>query len=139
MFQRNYKVKGEDVNDFMVMQNAAFLNYASTIFDTFLYTNGFAKIKMNALKLGLQKVNDQQVHFKNLMFTQKFSTSLEFKQIDVSGKMFVEINFYNAKNELCVTLKRALFWFDYTSWSAVEPPKKIANYFIDKDTYLKVS
>ena len=115
MFQRNYKVKGEDVNDFMVMQNAAFLNYASKLFDTFLYTNGFAKLKMNTLKVGLQKVNDQVEHYKNLMFTQDFSISLDFKKIDISSKMEVEVSFYNAKNELCVTVKRAFFWFDYAS------------------------
>jgi acyl-CoA thioesterase FadM len=47
MFQRNYKVKGEDVNDFMVMQNAAFLKYSSKLLDTFLHENGFTGHKLN--------------------------------------------------------------------------------------------
>lgn len=131
MFQRNYTVKGEDVNDFMVMQNAAFLKYSSKLFDTFLYVNGFAKLKMNTLKVGLQKTNDVLQQHKYLMFTQPFSIQLDFKEIgSCHKKMFVEVQFFNIKKELCAVVKRELFWFDYASWESIKPPKPILKYFI---------
>ncbi|WP_299014007.1 thioesterase family protein [uncultured Polaribacter sp.] len=131
MFQRNYTVKGEDVNDFMVMQNAAFLKYASKLFDTFLFVNGFAKLKMNTLKVGLHKSKDtlEQQH-KYLMFTQPFSIQLDFKEIEsCNKKMFVDVQFFNNKKELCAVVKRELFWFDYSTWQVITPPKKILKHF----------
>lgn len=139
MFQRNYKVKGEDVNDFMVMQNSAYLNYASKLFDTFLFVNGFTKLKMNSLKIGVQKSNDQIEHYKYLMFTQEFTIDLNFKEIGIcEKKMFVEINFYNHKNDLFAKVKRDLFWFDYTSWQTVKPPKTITKHFLITEEFRKV-
>ena len=139
MFQRNYKVKGEDVNDFMVMQNAAYLNYSSKLLETFLFVNGFTKLKMNTLKVGLQKKNDQIIQYKPLLFTQPFSVDLEFKSIAFSNqKMKVSLNFYNDKKELCTTITRELFWFDYTSWEAISPPKKIAKHFVEIEKYGEV-
>lgn len=139
MFQRNYKVKGEDVNDFMVMQNAAYLNYSSKLLETFLFVKGFTKLKMNTLKVGLQKKNDQIVQYKPLLFTQPFSVDLEFKSIAFSNqKMKVSIHFYNDKKELCTTITRELFWFDYTSWETITPPKTITKYFVEEKEYGKV-
>lgn len=136
MFQRNYTVKGEDVNDFMVMQNAAYLNYSSKILETFLYVQGFTKLKMNSLQVGLQKSNDQIQQYKPLLFTQPFSVNLAFESIAFSNhKMKVSIHFYNAKKELCSTITRELFWFDYSSWEAVSPPKNIAKYFVAEKEY----
>lgn len=130
MFQRSYKVKGKDVNDFMVMQNASYLYYSSKIVETFLFVKGFTKLKMNSLKVGLQNNSDQIVLYKPLFFTQRFYIDLEFKNIVYSNqKMSISIHFYNENNELCATIIRAFFWFDYTTWHAVAPPKKIANYF----------
>ena len=139
MFQRNYKVKGEDVNDFMVMQNAAYLNYSSKILETFLFVKGFTKLKMNDLQVGLQKQNDSIEQYKPLLFTQPFSVNLSFESIAFSNyKMKVSIFFYNAKNELCTTITRELFWFDYSLWEAVSPPKTISKYFKFTDDYRKV-
>lgn len=139
MFQRNYTVKGEDVNDFMVMQNAAYLSYSSKILETFLFVKGFTKLKMNALKVGLQKKNDQIIQYKPLLFTQAFSVDLEFKNILFSNqKMNVSIHFYNDKKELCTTITRELFWFDYTNWVSITPPKAIAKYFVEVKNYGKV-
>ena len=139
MFQRNYTVKGEDVNDFMVMQNAAYLKYSSKILETFLFVNGFTSLKMNTLKVGLQKRNDQITQFKPLLFTQPFSIELQFQNILFSNqKMNVIIHFYNKNQELCTTITRALFWFDYTLWQTVCPPKKIAKFFVKEKEFRKV-
>ncbi len=139
MFQRNYTVKGEDVNDFMVMQNAAYLNYSSKLFETFLFVKGFSILKMNTLKVGLQKKNDQILQFKPLFFTQAFSVELEFKNILFTNqKMNVAIHFYNQEKELCSTITREFFWFDYTAWQIISPPKSIANYFLQDKKLKKV-
>jgi acyl-CoA thioesterase FadM len=131
MFQRNYTVKGEDVNDFMVMQNAAYLIYSSKLIETFLFVKGFSKLKMNTLKVGLQKKNDQIIQFKPLFFTQAFSIELEFKNfLFTNQKMNVAIHFYNQEKELCSTITRELFWFDYVRWQIISPPKSIANCFL---------
>lgn len=140
MFQRNYTVKGKDVNDFMVMQNAAYLSYASKIVETFLFVNGFTNLKMNNLKVGLQKNNDQIKKTKNLMFTQSFSVFLICKEFGFSDqKMNVEIHFYNNNKELCATVLRELFWFDYTSWQTINPPKVISKHFFSKGNLKQVS
>lgn len=139
MFQRNYKVKGEDVNDFMVMQNAAYLNYSSKLLETFLFVKGFTKLKMNTLNVGLQKKNDQIIQHKPLLFTQFFSVDLEFISITFSNqKMNVSIHFYNDKKELCTTITRELFWFDYAAWETISPPKTIIKYFVEENLYGKV-
>ena len=138
MFQRTYKVNGVDVNDFMVMQNAAYLNYATKIVETFLFVNGFTKLKMNTLKVGLQKKNDIVKQYKPLLFTQSFSVELEFKRLDSSEqKMSISINFYNDKEDLCTTVKREIYWFDYSSWTALKPPKTIAKYFLENKENFK--
>ncbi|WP_435415687.1 thioesterase family protein [Polaribacter aestuariivivens] len=140
MFQRNYKVKGEDVNDFMVMQNSAYLKYASIVMETFLFVNGFTKLKMNNLKVGLQKNNDQIIQQKQLLFTQPFITKLELKSLGVcEQKMSIAVHFFNEKEELCTTVYREIYWFDYTSWEVITPPKTIAKYFIEKQKLGKVS
>ena len=139
MFQRNYRVNGNDVNDFMVMQNAAYLNYSSKILETFLFVKGFTKLKMNSLKVGLEKKNDQITQYKPLLFTQDFSVELEFNSIAFSNqKMKVSVHFYNAKKELCTTITRELFWFDYSLWETISPPKTIAKYFVKEKEYGKV-
>ena len=81
MFQRNYKVKGADVNDFMVMQNAAYLNYSSKLLETFLFVKGFTKIKMNALKVGLQNCSQHN----NGAYTGEISAS-QIKEFDFEGE-----------------------------------------------------
>tara|TARA_R110002049_G_scaffold107950_4_gene255867 strand:+ start:13850 stop:14272 length:423 start_codon:yes stop_codon:yes gene_type:complete len=139
MFKRNYTVKGEDVNDFMVMQNAAFLTYASKLFDVFLFVNGFTKLKMNSLKLGVKKGNDSVLHYNHLMFTQPFSIVLDFKELgSCKKKMIIEIHFYNKQNELVATIIRELFWFNYKSWETIIPPKTISKYFFNSKEYKQV-
>lgn len=128
------------MNDFMVMQNAAYLNYSSKLLETFLFVKGFTKLKMNSLKVGLQKKNDQISQYKPLLFTQAFKVELEFKNmLFTSKKMHVAIHFYNDKQELCTTIKRELFWFDYVGWQTINPPKTITKYFNQENKYRKVS
>ncbi len=139
MFLRNYKVKGSDVDDFMVMQNKAYLEYSSKIFNTFLFVKGYTKLKMNKLKVGLQNKNDQVIQYQPLLFTQDFSVQLEFKKIVFTDqKMNIEIHFLNQDKELCATIKRAFFWFDYTSWQTISPPKTIASFFLKEKEFRKV-
>lgn len=131
MFQRNYKVEGNDVNDYMVMQNTAYLKYSAKIVETFLFVKGYPKLKMNTLKVGLEKKNDEILQYKQLFFTQAFSVELVFKNILFTNqKMTVAIHFYNQEKELCATITRELYWFDYTSWQIISPPKSIANCFL---------
>jgi acyl-CoA thioesterase FadM len=139
MFQRNYTVKGADVNDFMVMQNHAYLKYSSILLETFLFVKGYPKLKMNTLKVGLQKKNDQILQYKPLFFTQAFTVELEFKDILFANqKMNVAIHFYNKEKELCTTITRELFWFDYSSGQTITPPKTIAKYFLSEKEFRKV-
>lgn len=136
MFQRKYTVKGEDVNDFMLIENSAYLKYTSKLVETFLFVNGFTKLKMNSLKVGLQKKNDTIKQYKHLMFTEVFTVKLNFIALGMcEQKMNIEICFYNQKNELCAVVKRELFWFDYTKWKTIEPPKVIGKYFTKKSSY----
>ena len=139
MFQRTYTVKGEYVNDFMVMQNIGYLKYASKIVDTFLFSKGFSSLKMNTLQVGIQKNNDQIIGYKSLMFMQPFLVRLQFKEIGFCNqKMSVAINFYNLKEELCATINRELFWFDYNSWTTTIPPKAISKYFLQSENLKRV-
>ena len=140
MFQRTYSVKGQDVNDFMVMQNAAYLNYTSKILETFLFVKGFTKLKMNNLQVGLQNSNDQVKHFKSLLFTQQFSVKIEFNSLSFCHqKMNVIVHFFNEKQELCATVIRDLHWFDYNSWQAITPPKTITKYFSNTEALEQAS
>ena len=139
MFQRTYTVKGEDVNDFMVMQNTGYLKYASKIVETFLFVNGFTNLKMNKLKVGIQKSNDQISSYKNLMFTQSFSVKLEFKGMGFCAqKMNIAVHFYNDNEEVCATVIRELFWFNYNTWKTIIPPKAITKHFLQNENFKRV-
>lgn len=134
MFTRQYKVKGDDVNDFMVMQNAAYLKYGSKLLETFLFVNGFTNLKRNTLKVGIENRNDNLLQFKPLFFTNSFLMTISFKNVAyLSNKMEVEINFFNSKDELTATLHREILWFDYENFKPLTPPKKILNFFNKQD------
>ncbi|TXD59030.1 hypothetical protein ES044_10925 [Polaribacter sp. IC066] len=76
---------------------------------------------------------------KALMFTEVFSVGLEFKSITFSNqKMNVSIHFYNQQKELCITITRELFWFDYFSWETIAPPEKNVDCFVFKNEFGKV-
>lgn len=134
MFTRSYKVKGEDVNDFMIMQNFAYLTYSSKLLEVFLLEKGFSKLKLNSLKIGWQKNNDRLINKKRLMFTESFTVHLNFSNTNhKENKTTVHIDFYNAKSELCTTLMTELQWFDYDAWEVISPPHKIAQHFLHQN------
>tara|TARA_R110001632_G_scaffold43376_6_gene110027 strand:+ start:27356 stop:27781 length:426 start_codon:yes stop_codon:yes gene_type:complete len=139
MFARNFKVKGEDVNDFMVMENASFLRYSSKIVEVFLLENGFSKLKLNSLKIGWQKSNDRLINQKRLMFTETFSVQLNIiSSTSFEGnKKLVTVDFYNNRSELSATLITEICWFDYTTWETITPPKKIAQFFTETAKFKK--
>ena len=62
MFIRTFKVKGEDVNDFMIMQNFAYLSYSSKLLEVYLLEKGYSQLKLNSLKIGWQKSNDRLIN-----------------------------------------------------------------------------
>lgn len=136
MFRRTYKVKGEDVNDFMVMQNFAYLSYSSKLLEVYLLEKGYSQLKLNTLKIGWQKSNDRLINKQRLMFTESFSVQLNFSETSMKeNKMTVLVDFYNAKNELCATLMTELQWFDYNAWEIITPPKGIAQHFYTQEEF----
>ncbi|MEW7292162.1 hypothetical protein [Aquimarina sp. 2304DJ70-9] len=111
MFRQNYKVKGEDVDDFMIMQDFAYHSYTLSIFNTFLFQKGYSKHKVDTLKMGLQKCKEELIYQQHLMFTQHFSVHLEFiDSINTKQKLSLRSRFFNSENELCVTVNTE---FDY--------------------------
>lgn len=129
MFVRNYKVRGEDVNDFMVMENFAYLSYASRMIEAYLMENGFPKMKLNSLKIGWQKSNDQLKNKKHLMFTQNFSVHLNFSTTYRKDGVHTSVDFYNEKSELMATVNTELTWFNYETWERIAPPHRIMHLF----------
>ena len=129
MFVRNYKVKGEDVNDFMVMQNFAYVSYSSKIIEAYLLENGFSQMKLNTLQIGWQKNNDHLRNKKQLMFAKKFSVRLNFERSSESQQTIACIDFYNEKEELAATLTTELQWMNYTNWECMTTPKNMLHLF----------
>jgi acyl-CoA thioesterase FadM len=134
MFVRNYRVKGEDVNDFMVMQNFAYLSYSSKIIEAYLLENGFSQLKLNALQIGWQKSNDHLRNKKHLMFAKNFTARLNFGETTREKAVTAFIDFYDDQQELVATLTTELTWFDYEDWTIVSPPQQIDRLFPRKTT-----
>ena len=132
MFVRNYKVKGEDVNDFMVMQNFAYLSYSSKLIEAYLLENGFSQMKLNTLKIGWQKSNDQLRNKKPLMFTQNFSVRLNFETNLSNRTVKTYVDFYNHRGELTATLTTDLDWINYENWEHITIPHNMMHLFTQK-------
>lgn len=137
MFIRNYRVKGEDVNDFMVMQNFAYLSYSSRLIETYFMENGFPQMKLNSLKIGWQKSNDQLQNKKPLMFTQNFSVRLNFDTDTNTEYIKTFIDFYNERNELTATLTTDLSWMNYDNWEQIKAPQNMMHLFTPKTSLRK--
>ncbi|WP_299436781.1 thioesterase family protein [uncultured Aquimarina sp.] len=126
MYRKNYKVKGEDVDDFMVMQDVAYHNYTSSLLNAFLLEKGYSKRKREMLKIDLQESIESLIFRKHLMFTQVFFVNLELLDVDYKEwKLTFRNRFFNANNELCVTANTKLYWFDNAQQEIIKPPKKI--------------
>ena len=139
MFQRNFKVNGEDVNDFMVMQNFAYLKYSSKILEVFLLEKGFSKLKLNAMEITWQKSNEKLIKKSNLMFMQNFTVNLHFdynQNNDAETKIY--ILFYNSENTLIAEIQTTINFIDCNSWEFIKMPKQIAKHFSSNEVYLEV-
>lgn len=130
MFEKLYKVKGIDVNGFMVMQNAAYVTYATKLVEVFLTENRFSKARLNKLQIGLQKNNEQVICKQHLMFNQTFTAVLSVEEeIRENNILRTTVSFYNNKQELCTRVQTEFYWFNYKDWKVTEPPKTITNLF----------
>ncbi len=99
MFRINYKVTGEDVNDFMVMQNEAYFSYSISAIKNFLHEKGIPSQQLLDFKNKL--INQKQLEFyKDLMFTQNFFIHVDTLEI-LDSKTTIKNRFFNSKNELC--------------------------------------
>ncbi|AXT55112.1 MULTISPECIES: hypothetical protein [unclassified Aquimarina] len=128
MFRRNFKVKGEDVDDYMVMQNSAYIAYTSSVLLAFLFDKGYTDKKRNKTKLNVQESIESLSQRKHLMFMQDFFINLELICIDNdSQKLAIRNRFFNANNELCATINSYLYWIDSVHQEIITPPKKIIN------------
>ena len=105
MFKKKYKVKGVDVNDYMVMQEFAYHLYTVSHITSYLRKSGYPKRLLESLKLKIENSNKQLDCIKNLMFTQDFSMYLDsFNILEINNDVEVKTRFFNANNELCAIL-----------------------------------
>lgn len=105
MYRKQYRVSGQDVDDFMVMKKIAYRSYTFSILKTFLIENGHCLTKLKQLKNNLEACNEQLTSQKDLMFTQDFSVNLDcFEFSEDQQKTTIKNRFFNAQNELCATL-----------------------------------
>lgn len=125
MIKRNYKVKGDDVNDFMVMQNCAFLHYSSKMITLFLSELGISTSYLNSNAIGWLKENDQILNYKKLMFSQEFSVCLQLQSGIKKTCMHLTVEFYNSEMDLAAKVASDLSWIDYKTWSLTSPPNKL--------------
>ncbi|SEK50614.1 hypothetical protein SAMN04487910_0681 [Aquimarina amphilecti] len=126
MFRRNFKVKGEDVDDYMVMQDTAYIEYTSSILFAFLFEKGYTSKKREHTHFNMQKSIGSLIQRKHLMFMQDFFINLELISIDTNKqKLNIRNRFFNSNNELCVTTNTYLYWMDSNQQEIIIPPKKI--------------
>lgn len=127
MICKNYVVTGEDVNNFMVMEDDAYVSYTLRLLYRYLFENGYSKEKLNSLHLGLQQANHEFNCYKNLMFTEHFF--IEIKHCYIDDKISVESCFFNLKKECCAEAKIEVEWFDHNRREIIATPKAILHYF----------
>ncbi|WP_282079111.1 hypothetical protein [Aquimarina algiphila] len=131
MFRKIYKVKGEDVNDFMVMQDIAYHRYASSILETFLFEIGYSKQKLNTLKIGLQKCQEELVHHKPLMFMQNFFLNLELLDSNNNEReISIRTRFFDTNNGLCAISFIKFNWYDHYNKKMIAPPKRMIKHLL---------
>ena len=121
------------MNDFMVMQNFAYLTYASRLIEAYLMENGFPKMTLNNLKIGWQKSNYQMRNKKHLMFTQQFSAELNFGAHHPENGIETYIHFYNSEQLLVATVCTELLWVDYRNWQQIPLPKSLQHLFLSSN------
>jgi len=127
MVSKNYVVTGEDVNDFMVMENTAYISYTVRLLYHFLFYNGFSREKLMSLRLGLQEGKHEIVSYKNLMFTEHFF--VEMKHCYLDDKINIKSCFFNSKMECCAEVTKEVEWFDPIRREVIATPKQITKHF----------
>ncbi len=130
MFRRTYKVKGEDVDDFMVMQDFAYHSYISSILHTFLFENGYCKRKLKTLKMDWKQCSKEFVYIQHLMFTQRFFLNLEVFEA-TNNTQNIRSRFFNSKNELCAVVTTQLYWVNNNYKEVIIPPRRVLRSFVD--------
>lgn len=129
MIRKNYVVKGEDVDDYMAMENEAYLSYSLRLLYHFLFEKGYSREKLNTLKLGLKEGNHALTSYKNLMFTEQFSVEMYY--FYTNEKLNIKSSFFNAKNELCTDLTLEVNCFDYNLGEVIAVPQQIMKHFYE--------
>ncbi|MCP2025318.1 hypothetical protein L1276_000458 [Flavobacterium sp. HSC-32F16] len=127
MICKNYVVTGEDVNDFMVMENASYISYTIRLLYHFLFHNGFSKQKLYTLNLDLHEGNHELICHKDLMFTEPFF--IELKHCYIDDKINIKSCFFNFKNECCAEVVKEVEWFDPLRREIIATPKQILKHF----------
>ena len=127
MIGKNYVVTGQDVNDFMVMENAAYFSYTLRLLYIFLFYNGFSKEKLNALQIGFKEGNQRLICNKDLMFTEPFY--IEMTDCYIDNKVIIKSRFFNLKKECCAEVTKEVEWFDYARREVIPAPRKIIKHF----------
>jgi|GEM_PF-1073845 len=127
MICKNYVVTGEDVNDFMVMENTAYVSYTVRLLYHYLFHNGFSKEKLNILNLDLHEGNHELIWYKDLMFTEDFFVELKYCYID--DKINIKSCFFNLKNECCAEVTKEIKWFDPIRKEIITTPEQILRHF----------
>ena len=127
MICKNYVVTGEDVNDYMVMENASYVSYTVRLLYQFLFHNGFSKERLNTLHLVLQEGNHVLICHKDLMFTETFF--VEMTHCRINDKINIKSCFFNSKNECCAEVTKEIQWFDSLRGEVIGAPKQILKYF----------
>ncbi|GAA0721017.1 hypothetical protein GCM10009430_21820 [Aquimarina litoralis] len=124
IIKKDYKVKGEDVDDFMVMETSAYQKYVSSIFKTFLFENGLKNKTSKKIDYTPVTSLNSLVLIKPLMFLQEFCINLELINTDKNlKKIEIKSRFFNSNNELCVMANTHFLDFD----NAMMSKNKIIN------------
>lgn len=102
MFIKKFRVTGNDVNDFMVMQNFAYHSYISTTLKWFLTENNYLLKNRKTTTIDIRQSVISISFQKALMFTQDFNVVLEVLKIDnEKSTICIKSRFYNINNKLC--------------------------------------
>jgi len=105
MYRKKFRVTGQDVDDFMVMQDFAYDLYTHSLMQNFLIESGYSKQIRERLTNHFKNSNKQLTCLKNLMFTQDFFVHLDcFDIMENDSKITMQNRFFNTANELCATI-----------------------------------
>ena len=113
ILRKKYKVKGEDVDDFMVMNKAAYYSYIRSLVYNLLAEKGISKRSKDLIKIELSRSDGEIIKLQDLMFMQNFFLNLEVVTIPTDKKqIYVKSRFFDTNNELCAMVTSHFYWFD---------------------------